>query len=146
MMPEKTISLAEATSLLDELWLAKKSVEEAEEVSEARKKVYRELKDRVLSVLDAACIERLEGTACKVTRVERTSVKVPAEQDARDQFFSYLKDRGLYDSLITVNSQTLNAMYRRECEAAFERGELAPEIPGLAEPTIYYDLQVRAKN
>ena len=62
-----------------------------------------------------------------------------------DQFFAYLKDRGLFDSVITVNSQTLNKLYRTELEAAFGRGEIDFQFPGIEPPTPYFDVQIRSR-
>ena len=59
------------------------------------------------------------------------TVSMPQDDDSKQAFFNYLKDKGLYDSMISVNSQKLNGFYRRELEAAKESGDLLFSIPGL---------------
>jgi hypothetical protein len=58
-----------------------------------------------------------------------SSYKVPKDTESRREFFDYLKEKGLYENLITVNSATLNAFARAEEE---EHGdELDFQIPGI---------------
>lgn len=45
------------------------------------------------------------------------SVLVPNDEESRELFFSHLRDKGLYKSMISVNSQRLNAYFRKEREA-----------------------------
>lgn len=59
------------------------------------------------------------------------SVKMPQTLEDKAQFFTWLKERDLYDSMVTVNSQSLNSLYRKEKEAAEENGDLFFKIPGL---------------
>lgn len=61
--------------------------------------------------------------------------KVP-KGEGRDAFFSYLKEKGLFDNLITVNSQTMNSFVKAEVEAARESGDINFRVPGLDEPTV----------
>lgn len=58
-------------------------------------------------------------------------VKMPQDPNQKQAFFDYLKDRGLYDDMISVNSQKLNGFYRKEAEAAKEHGEIIFNMPGI---------------
>lgn len=77
------------------------------------------------------------------------SVKVPKVDDDRAAFFAYLKEQGIFDSMITVNSATLNAWYKQEMDAITERAakgeDVDPDfkIPGIEEPKPYNQLQFR---
>lgn len=73
----------------------------------------------------------------------RTSVKTPKTPDERARFYQYLKERNLYETMITVNSQTLNAFYKGELEQARERGDLDFKVPGINEVTIVPTLAFR---
>jgi len=66
----------------------------------------------------------------------RMSVKVPKEEEKRKEFFWYLREKGIYDNMITVNSATLNAFYKDEIDAARERGDVDFAMPGIGEPTV----------
>jgi hypothetical protein len=62
----------------------------------------------------------------------RTSFKVPATPEARLAFFDYLKQKGIFEGMISVHSATLNSFCKKELEAAQDRGEgLDFAIPGI---------------
>ena len=73
----------------------------------------------------------------------RTSVKVPQDA-ARAAFFEYLKVKGLFENMITVNSATLNSFYKTELVEAVDAGNADFEIPGLT-PSIMEVLSFRKK-
>lgn len=58
-------------------------------------------------------------------------VKMPSDPTQKEQFYNYLRERGLYDDMISVNSQKLNGFYRKEAEAAKEAGEIIFNMPGI---------------
>jgi hypothetical protein len=75
---------------------------------------------------------------------KRLSVKTPKSEDDRKKFFEYLKEKGVYDHLITVNSMTLNSYYKEEFAAAEQRGDADTfTIPGITEVTIQPILSFR---
>lgn len=59
------------------------------------------------------------------------TVSMPQDDGSKAAFYQYLRDKGLYDSMISVNSQKLNGFYRRELEAAKEAGDILFSVPGL---------------
>ena len=59
------------------------------------------------------------------------SFKTPKTPEDREAFFSFLKEKGVYDEMITVNSRTLNSWAKQEVEAAENDGNFDLEIPGL---------------
>jgi hypothetical protein len=70
------------------------------------------------------------------------SISVP-KGDSKQEFFSYLKDVGIYDEVVTVNSQWLNGWYRKEKEAAIENGDILFTIPGINNPVSSVRLSFR---
>lgn len=80
----------------------------------------------------------------KIILTTRFSVTVP-KGDEKERFFTYLKDRGIFEDMATVNSQTLNAWYRSEMDQAKENGDFDFQIPGIKEPMAYEQLQLRKK-
>lgn len=75
--------------------------------------------------------------------VERFSYKIPRTPEAKEKFFSYLRDKGVYEDLINVNSQTLNAFCKGQLEEARDRQDFNFTIPGLEEPTLFKKVQLR---
>ena len=62
------------------------------------------------------------------------TVKTPKTPEAKKAFFDYLKSKGIFEDLVSVNHQTLNAFYKTEREQA--EGDPNFEIPGLEAPTL----------
>lgn len=75
----------------------------------------------------------------------RFTVQTPKTPEEKSAFFSYLKELGIFDELISVNSQTLNGWYRQEMDAALDRGEVNFMVPGIAEPKMVQTLSLRKK-
>lgn len=92
-----------------------------------------EIENEIVAVLEELGLKSFKSSTGTVETRVRQSVKVP-QGDGRVEFFNYLKERGLFDSLITVNSQTLNAWYKQEAEVAQEEKRMLV-IPGLEMPT-----------
>ena len=103
------------------------------------------LETRIIALLTEAELKTFQGQAATVTVTERMSVKVPRDPESREAFFNYLKDKGMFESLITVNSQSLNKFYKTEEEVAVQNGEIDFKIPGLEQPTVYPDLSFRGR-
>lgn len=106
-----------------------------------------EVERQLIETLDAAGMERFDGDDCTVYLQEKSSVKVPKDPDSKREFLYYLKHRGddLFESMVTVNAQTLNAWYREQEQLAAEMGELEFNVPGLGEPSRYQQLSVRKR-
>ena len=126
-------------------------IKELREIKDEHKKVLEEVNSR-LRELETKFIFCLQENGMEKYVVpgygtayisKRLSYKVPKEQDAREAFFEHLKQKGVYESLITVHSQTLNSWAKKETEIMMEQGCDSFEIPGLGEPTYSETLGVR---
>ena len=147
--PEQTsLSVKVFQQLIDAMYSTKKETEVAKKAhSEAHAK-YDELRRTVLKHLDSNEMDRFEGSNCKVTRVMKCSAKVPKDIEAKQKLFSWLKESYGADvllSMTTINANTFSSFYNKEDEAAAARGDIDFEIPGVDEPTPYYDLRVTKK-
>jgi len=76
---------------------------------------------------------------------KRTSFKTPKDEDSRNAFFGKLKEMDVFDSMITVNSNTLNSFLKAEWEAAEARGEdmITYRFAGIEPPTISVTASLR---
>jgi hypothetical protein len=76
---------------------------------------------------------------------KRTSFKVPKDEESRNAFFGKLKEMGVFDSMITVNSNTLNSFLKAEYESAEARGEdmVIYKFDGIEPPTISVTASLR---
>ncbi len=73
----------------------------------------------------------------------RTSVKTPKTPEDKAAFYAYLKEKGLYDQMISVNSATLNSFFKDALETAKREGKDDFVVPGLGEVTVTPNLSFR---
>lgn len=109
------------------------------ELSAAKKRedeVLEKLELKVLEILKALGKTSYQSNIGTVGLAYRQSVKLPQTPADREAFFDYLKAMGVYDTMIGVNSNTLNRFYKDEFEKAKERGDFDFSIPGIGEPTM----------
>jgi len=76
---------------------------------------------------------------------KRKSFKVPQGEESRNAFFAKLREMDVFDSMITVNSNTLNSFLKAEWEAAEARGEdmVTYRFEGIEPPTISVTASLR---
>jgi hypothetical protein len=91
------------------------------------------LEAKIIALLDAAEITSYKAKAGTIISSSMQSVSVP-KGESKQSFFNYLKEAGIYDEVVTVNSQWLNGYYKKEMEAAREREDVFFTIPGLENP------------
>lgn len=124
-------------ALIEEIYTLEKR---ADEYKEAQKAV-----NEKLAVLEKQAIETLKDlnlTSVKHARgtlfmTARFSVKNPATPEDREAFYGYLKQKQIFEDMVSVNSQRLNAWYKEEMEAAKTAGDFGFKVPGIGEPTAY---------
>jgi hypothetical protein len=76
---------------------------------------------------------------------KRVSFQTPKDEESREAFFSKLKEMGVFDSMITVNSNTLNSFLKAEYEAAEARGEdmITYRFAGIQPPKVSVTASLR---
>lgn len=102
---------------------------EMDKLNEKEAKVQREL----MGLLEAAEITSYKSKYGQIIMSTLSSVSIPSG-DEKQRFFEYLKEQGIYDEVVSVNSRWLNSYYKKEKEAADARGDIFFKIPGLGEP------------
>lgn len=117
-----------------------KELREIEDKFSAQKKEIskqlEEQENKMLTMLEESGVPSFKCELGNVGRTERLSIKTPKTAEDRLAFFGYLKELGLYDEMISVNSATLNSFYKDQFTQAKERGDADFKIPGLLEETI----------
>lgn len=81
--------------------------------------------------LESLGLESYKGKAGTFSFRMIQGFKVPADMESKMKFFDYLKEKGVFDEIVTVNSQTLNSWSQSEIEAAEVAGNFDFTIPGL---------------
>jgi hypothetical protein len=137
---KKEISIAEMTNAVEALREAKTAYDTAKKMSEDMYSVYKEAEDRVVAMLSDSGLDTytVKGIG-KVTISEQLSVTTPKTPEEKQQFFDWLKrelgDDGFW-AYATVNSQSLNSLYKLKFNEYASRGEVL-EIDGLQPATSF---------
>lgn len=81
----------------------------------ANKEEMQDLMGHIMDLLEVTSYKSKSGT---ITKREEPNYRLPQDDDSRKKFFAYLKEKGLYDQLITVNSRSLQSFVKQEVELA----------------------------
>jgi hypothetical protein len=138
-------SLSEMEALLERLSIAKESLESLAAQEKEIQAVRRSLENKIMSKLKEV------GNTSYISKFGRASIKTslsyktPKDAQAKQQLFDYIKAKGddVYLSLLSVNSNTLNAWAKDELRHAIEIGTFPFSIPGLDEPIPYETISFR---
>jgi len=138
------ISTKELDSYVEQLRALKTVYDEATKEKERLSAEYTKQKNVVMEALRQANKESyiVDGIG-KVKLQEEQSVKTPKSPEEKDAFFAWVKNKlgaDAYYTYMSVNSQSLNSLYKRMKEESRSRGEAEFSIDGLEEPTAYYKL------
>jgi len=129
-----SIDLKAFNALCKETWEQRIHAEKlAAEVKEENKKL-EEMKAKVLAYMEEAGIEnhKVPGFGLLYEKVD-FSVRIP-QGDEKQKFFNYLKRKGHFETLATVNHATLNSWYKEQMELAINEGKKDFIVPGIEEP------------
>lgn len=78
---------------------------------------------------------------------EKWHVNLPDTDLAKLEFFEWLKSQGIFEKYATINSRSLQSLYKAEMENAKERGEdpLTFSLPGIPAPKLYEQTDFKSK-
>lgn len=138
-------TLGKLVEKIEAMFALKQLLKEKEALLEKEKSVLADMTEEIKKTLEAGGLENFSSKSCTVSVQQKTSVKVPKSPEQREAFFGYLKERGVFEDLITVNSQTLNSWYNAEKEEFDKTNPEVFAIPGLDDVNDYTTLSVRKK-
>lgn len=130
-------------SLAMELLTLRQKRDNLKEELKAIETKWEELSTQLLNILDATGITSFKYGEATFFTSQQTSVKTPKTEEAKYEFFKYLKTLGLFESMISIDSRTLNKLYKSMAEEALEKGVLDFRMPGIDEPIEYKEIRVR---
>lgn len=139
-----SMTIAEFEGILESLRLQRGKIDEAKEAYEAEVMKGDDIEKKILECLEQMGRTSYKGKVGTVSITHRTSFRLPASPEEKEAYFNYLRDKGMYDSMISVNSQKHNSFCKAEMEIAEAEGRgLDFKIPGVLEPTINKTLSFR---
>jgi hypothetical protein len=134
--PAKKYTIQEFEAMCEKIAAQRAVVAEHEELLEEQKQICKKLEAEAMQALESEGLKSYKGKKGAVTQEVRLSVKIPQSDEDRESFFNYLRERDIYNAMISVNSTTLNSWYAKEFELAKDAGRgLGFKVPGIGEPT-----------
>jgi len=113
-----------------------------------KKEAYAKLKEqeaKVIGMLERTNKKRYVSDYGNVTLVEELSVQTPKTPEQKRAFFNWIRENmgeEAHDVYMTVNSRTLNSLYKEQSEVAAANGEVL-KIDGLSDPITVTKLSFR---
>lgn len=145
MSDEQTMSLDKFERLGDELFQVNLKLQEIDTKRKQVAEKKEELQAKVMAVLKDLDKTSHRFKHCAVTLKQQASVATPKSAEDKEKLFQWLKSKGeeVFLHYASVNSQSLNALYRSERDIAAKEGNINWEMPGVGKESIYYSLSVR---
>lgn len=135
------VTVFELNAICQKAFELREIIDDIKENLKEAQENYDSVENELLDMLDALGLKSFKSPLGSVETRRRESVKIP-QGPAKDEFFNYLKERGQFDALITVNSQTLNSWYKEESAEAIKNQKMLV-IPGLEAPTMMMSLALK---
>lgn len=130
--------------------LCNKIVNAEKEINELElrvKEITRSIEDdekKLLLMMTEAGLDRLDGEHGYVEVDELISVRQPATNEEKLQFFDYLKSQDLFYNMVNVNSRTLSSWAKKEIKEMEKKTGMTGWVPpGLQAP--YREFKLKAK-
>lgn len=144
---EKPITdLATFETKVRELYARWDEITAQDEQVKAMKKEAEELENYVLATLKEHHMDKFHVKGCGTVGItKKFGWKLPNGMENKIKFFDYLKKRGVFMDLVSVNTMTLNKFCKEELEVAKEKGQVDWNPDGLEQPSIRETLVMRSK-
>jgi hypothetical protein len=143
--PIDQITMQELDLLGQVIFKQRQACEEQEKILDSYKEKLAKLQAKMISVLEkfGRSNYSIPGQGMLI-KSERLTVTLPKTPEDKDAFYKYLKDKNLFEDIVTVNSMTLNAFYKKEFDIAAKEGRAVGfKIPGISDPKIITTLNMR---
>lgn len=103
------------------------------------------METEMLATLEILEKDSYDSSAGKFSVVHKQSIKTPKEIADKKALFAWLEEHGLFYELLSINSATLNKLYKEQRESLPVEEQLFFTLPGLEQPTEYKTLSFRKK-
>lgn len=132
-----SMTIAELETLIGQTYALDAEIDAAELAIKPKKAELARLEALLMEQLQLGELTSYKSKYGTVVRSVRYSVQTPKTKDDKQAFFGWLGNRGeeVRWQYTSVNSQSLNALYKAEMEIAREEGNIDFRIPGIGEPS-----------
>lgn len=128
---ETKITVEELEKSIEELFTLRIEHAKADRLAKDLKNDLTEKQLVLMSKLESLELDSYKGKYGTFSYRMKQGFRVPKDLQSKKMFFSFLEDKGVFDELVSVNSNTLNSWAQAEIEAAEEAGNFDFTLPGL---------------
>lgn len=146
--PEKpltAVTLQQLENLIQETYKLQDEADAIETSLKEKQKILNNCKGRLLSIFQEFNKQNYRTHRGIIVRQKRFTVTHPKDPENRKAFFDWLRQKKIFEDVVTVHSQTLNSLYKAEMQAAIDAGQTDFAIPGVEEPKYVETLAMRRK-
>lgn len=108
-----------------------------------KRDAYNKITETVLKALELAEMDSVKAHGFLFFKQTKTSVQTPKTVEDKQKLFEFLESHGLFHEIVSVNSQTLNSLYKSLADDAATEGNLSFKLPGVGDPVSYTTLKLR---
>lgn len=128
---EEVVSVNELVKLIETSFQLRKEYEEAKRESDKKHAEYQAASFRAATMLEGLGLDKFHTASGTFSYTYSETWRVPKTPEQREAFFNYLKEKGIYDEMVSVNSNSLNSFAKTEEQNALDEGNFDFRIPGL---------------
>ena len=110
---------------------------------DAKKERLTSILNTTRTTLEAQGMDSVRAHGYLFYKKTKISVQTPKTPEEKQALFEWLKERGLFVEMVSVNSATLNSFFNSEADKAAEKGNFEFRIPGVGEPKPYTTLEMK---
>lgn len=129
---EQNISTTKLDQLIQDYANQRKVVDSVSDELKRQEEKLHKMDTKLIEYLEALGRSSYDSPYGKISRETRYSVKLPQGED-KEKFFAYLKEKGVFEDMVHMNSRTLQTFYRAEMEA--HKAIPGWKVPGCGEPS-----------
>jgi len=130
-----TLTVEELKEQIEKSFKLKKAYEDAKGLSDKAHYEYQNASLKAATMLENLGLDKFHSESGTFSYKYEQSFKVPKDPESKQLLFDWLRERGLYDTAISVNSMTLNSLLKAEEGNAIEEGDLDFKVPGIERGT-----------
>jgi len=137
-------TLIQFKKVVTQLYTQREVVDRISDSLDIESKKLEALKSKIVFMLDESGMEKFHTPGVGTVSVRnRFTVTTPKSLEDKEKFFQWLRERGIFTEVVSVNSQKLNSLYQEEIEKSLADGEPDFSIPGIPEPKVIKTLSIR---
>ena len=138
------ITIKEFETLCSTAIELKREMDALEDAADEKRKVLAVYQRKIEGYLDHFGKEDWSSPSGDISLRTRTSVKTPKDEESKRALFAWLSEKQIFYETVSINSNTLNALYKSEMEAAAQESRDGT-IPGIEAPTEFTTVIIKPK-